>query len=169
MKAKAAAGQDVSSELLEGAALVETCVRLNPEPAAGRHAEARPGTGRLADADRSRALAVAGVLRGTLPMDARVLAASDPELRRLMDQCPDRRLAASPELRTRMGDAGYRIVAERFSMEAHVRQIEEIYDEELSRVGALAPLRNGNGSSSARGGTSSGRPRERASLEVPPV
>jgi glycosyltransferase involved in cell wall biosynthesis len=79
------------------------------------------------------------------------------------------RLAASPELRTHMGDAGYRIVAERFSMEAHVRQIEEIYDEELSRVGALAPLRNGNGSSSARGGASSGRPRERASLEVPPV
>ena len=66
-----------------------------------------------------------------------------------------------------MGDAGYRIVAERFSMEAHVRQIEEIYDEELSRVGALAPLRNGNGSGSQD--RSSSRPQERAALEVPPV
>src|SRR4029078_12838725 len=51
------------------------------------------------------------------------------------------RLSTSPALRARIGEAGYRIVAERFSMEAHVRQVEAIYDEELSRTGALAPIR----------------------------
>jgi glycosyltransferase involved in cell wall biosynthesis len=76
------------------------------------------------------------------------------------------RLAASGSLRARMGDAGYRIVQERFSMEAHVRQIEEIYDEELQRAGALAALGNGGSESSRK---SVGRPRERAALEVPPV
>jgi glycosyltransferase involved in cell wall biosynthesis len=77
------------------------------------------------------------------------------------------RLAASPALRARMGEAGYRIVAERFSMEAHVRQVEALYDEELARVGALASLRNGR--SGRRSGSSAPRPRGRATLEVPPV
>ncbi|HET7520626.1 MAG TPA: glycosyltransferase family 4 protein, partial [Candidatus Limnocylindria bacterium] len=75
------------------------------------------------------------------------------------------RLAASPALRSRMGDAGYRIVADRFSMEAHVRQVEALYDEELARAGALAALRNGGSS----GRSSAPRPRGRATLEVPPV
>lgn len=81
------------------------------------------------------------------------------------------RLASSPALRSRMGESGYRIVAERFSMEAHVRQIEAVYDEELSRTGALTAIRNGadgsGGSSSPR--RTSSRPRGRAALEVPPV
>jgi hypothetical protein len=64
-----------------------------------------------------------------------------------------------------MGDAGYRIVADRFSMDAHVRQVEAIYEEELARAGALAPLRNGSGAERASGR----RPRERAALEVPPI
>jgi glycosyltransferase involved in cell wall biosynthesis len=74
------------------------------------------------------------------------------------------RLATSPALRARMGDAGYRIVAERFSMEAHVRRIEAIYDEELARAGALAT----SGSGPAAHPTER-RPRERAALEVPPL
>jgi glycosyltransferase involved in cell wall biosynthesis len=74
------------------------------------------------------------------------------------------RLATSPALRARMGDAGYRIVAERFSMEAHVRRIEAIYDEELARAGALAT----SGSGLAAHPTER-RPRERAALEVPPL
>jgi len=74
------------------------------------------------------------------------------------------RLATSPALRARMGDAGYRIVAERFSMEAHVRRIEAIYDEELARAGALTAS-----SSRAEKRLSALRPGERAALEVPPV
>jgi glycosyltransferase involved in cell wall biosynthesis len=74
------------------------------------------------------------------------------------------RLATSPALRARMGEAGYRIVAERFSMEAHVRRIEAIYDEELARAGALAT--SGSASPARR---AEGRPRERAALEVPPI
>jgi glycosyltransferase involved in cell wall biosynthesis len=77
------------------------------------------------------------------------------------------RLVSSPELRARMGEAGYRIVADRFSMEAHVRRIEAIYDEELQRAGALASLRSG--ASSDGNGQSTSRPRGRAALEVPPV
>jgi glycosyltransferase involved in cell wall biosynthesis len=77
------------------------------------------------------------------------------------------RLAASEPMRARMGDAGRRIVEERFSMEAHVRAIQAIYDEELSRAGALATLRNGDGPPSSA--SSATRPRGRAALEVPPL
>jgi starch synthase (maltosyl-transferring) len=72
--AKAEAGQDVSSELLEGAAIVEG--------AAGR-----PET--VAD-ENLRLLEIADKLRGTLPQRARVAAARDPELEALMDARPDR-------------------------------------------------------------------------------
>jgi glycosyltransferase involved in cell wall biosynthesis len=74
------------------------------------------------------------------------------------------RLATSPALRARMGDAGYRIVAERFSMEAHVRRIEAIYDEELARVGALATPGSGSPALPAER-----QPRGRGAVEVPPV
>jgi len=40
-----------------------------------------------------------------------------------------RRLLADPGLRTRMGDAGYRRVAERFSADAMCRRVLELYDE----------------------------------------
>ena len=68
--AKAEAGQDVSSELLEGAELVEK--------AAGRP----KGSPRLSE--------IAQKLRSDLPQRARVAAARDPELRALMDARPDR-------------------------------------------------------------------------------
>jgi len=65
--AKADAGQDVASELLEGAGLVREA-----------------GLGDRAD-----------VLGGSQSQAARVAAARDPELRRLMDERPDRHTASS--------------------------------------------------------------------------
>ncbi|MEP7082326.1 MAG: glycosyltransferase family 4 protein, partial [Chloroflexota bacterium] len=41
------------------------------------------------------------------------------------------RLLTDPDLRRRLGEAGYRTVAERFSIDAQVRRIEALYDEEL--------------------------------------
>jgi glycosyltransferase involved in cell wall biosynthesis len=49
------------------------------------------------------------------------------------------RLLVDARLRTRMGEAGYRTVAERFSIDAQVRRIEAVYDEELARAGVLLP------------------------------
>jgi glycosyltransferase involved in cell wall biosynthesis len=78
------------------------------------------------------------------------------------------RLARSPSLRQRMGDAGYEIVAERFSIDAQVRRIEALYDEELQRAGALAALGGRNGT--APDATTPGPPRgPRAALEAPPL
>jgi glycosyltransferase involved in cell wall biosynthesis len=78
-------------------------------------------------------------------------------------------LARSRSRRAQMGAAGYRIVAERFSMDAHVRRVEALYDEELQRAGALAVLRRGVGDDGNGDGRSPARPRGRAALEVPPV
>jgi glycosyltransferase involved in cell wall biosynthesis len=44
-------------------------------------------------------------------------------------------LLADNALRERIGQAGYRTVAERYSIEAQVRRTEAIYDEELVRAG----------------------------------
>jgi glycosyltransferase involved in cell wall biosynthesis len=75
------------------------------------------------------------------------------------------RLATSAALRERLGEAGYATVAERFSIDAQVRRIEAIYDEELQRAGALAALR----SASQRPPTNGSAPRDRSALEVPPL
>jgi len=75
------------------------------------------------------------------------------------------RLALSPALRRELGEAGYRTVAERFSIDAQVRRIEEIYDEELQRAGALAARQ----AAASRPSTNGSRPRDRSALEVPPV
>jgi glycosyltransferase involved in cell wall biosynthesis len=66
-------------------------------------------------------------------------------------------LLRDPALRSRLGDAGYRTVAERFSIDAQVRRVQEVYDEELARAGVL--LGEGLG---VQG------PSERGALEVPP-
>jgi starch synthase (maltosyl-transferring) len=72
--AKAEAGQDVSSELLEGAELVQ-------------RAASRPGH----DAGQNlRLLEIADKLRSDLPQRARVSAAREAELKQLMDARPDR-------------------------------------------------------------------------------
>ncbi|HEY8179412.1 MAG TPA: glycosyltransferase, partial [Candidatus Limnocylindria bacterium] len=77
------------------------------------------------------------------------------------------RLARSPSLRQRLGDAGYEIVAEGFSIDAQVRRIEALYDEELQRAGALAALGGRNGT--APDAATPAPPRERAAIEVPPL
>jgi starch synthase (maltosyl-transferring) len=71
--AKAEAGQDVSSELLEGAELVQ-------------HAASRPGD----PGENLRLLEMADKLRRDLPQRARVFAARQPELKAMMDARPDR-------------------------------------------------------------------------------
>jgi glycosyltransferase involved in cell wall biosynthesis len=78
------------------------------------------------------------------------------------------RLARSPTLRSQMGEAGHAVVVDRFSIDAHVRQVEALYDEELRRAGALAALR-GSATDGDGVGVGGDRPRGRAALEVPPV
>src|SRR5258706_7152897 len=102
--AKAEAGQDVSSESLEGADLIQQAV--------GRHAvlpgPKGPGlrggdtdaVGRvLSDppADNLRLLEIADILRSDQPQASRVWAARDPSLRALMDARPDRRASTTYE------------------------------------------------------------------------
>lgn len=71
------------------------------------------------------------------------------------------RLLADPVLRRHLGDAGHRTVAERFSIDAQVRRVEAVYDEELVRAGFPGTARPE--------GKSAGPPGGRAALEVPPV
>ena len=68
------------------------------------------------------------------------------------------RLIRDPALRERIAEAGYRTVADRFSIDAQVRRTEAIYDEELARAGVLQGGR----------ATSAG-PEGRGALEMPPV
>ena len=74
------------------------------------------------------------------------------------------RLLRSPSLRRRLGEAGRVTVAERFSIEAQVRRIEALYDEELQRAGVRGIP--------SRAKPSAARPprstAERSALEVPP-
>jgi len=80
------------------------------------------------------------------------------------------RLAKSPSLRERMGEAGYRTVVERFSIDAMVRQVQEVYDEELIRAGVVAVT--GTSAIAEPGRTNENalaQPRTRAALEVPPL
>jgi starch synthase (maltosyl-transferring) len=78
--AKADAEQNVSSELLEGAELIQAAVgRLKPKREEGR----------LTDEDL-RLLQIADLLRSDAPQVARIWAAKDPNLRALMDARPDR-------------------------------------------------------------------------------
>lgn len=73
------------------------------------------------------------------------------------------RLASSDELRAQLGAAGRRTVAERFSIDAMVRRVEDLYLEELARAG----VRGEEVVATPRGAAS--RPRDRAALEVPPL
>ncbi len=71
-------------------------------------------------------------------------------------------LLADPALRARIGRAGYETVAERFSIDAQVRRIEEVYDEELARAGVV-------GVRGSAGRLPDARPLQRGALELPPV
>jgi len=72
------------------------------------------------------------------------------------------RLAKSPSLRLRVGEAGYQPVVERFSIDAMVRLVQEVYDEELTRSGVVAVSSDGGSTAPAHPGT-------RAALEIPPL
>ncbi len=69
------------------------------------------------------------------------------------------RLLADAQLRRRIGEAGYRTVAERYSIDAQVRRIEAVYDEELARAGVLLGSSVGTRAPAT----------DRGALEVPPV
>jgi glycosyltransferase involved in cell wall biosynthesis len=69
-------------------------------------------------------------------------------------------------LARRLGEAGYRTVADRFSIEAQVRRIEAVYAEELVRAGVTAAA---GAVASAAPPTEAPEAPERAALEVPPV
>jgi starch synthase (maltosyl-transferring) len=74
LTAKADAGQDVSSELLEGAELVQDAAAALSQP----HDE------------NDRLLEIADILRSARPQAERLAAAREPRLRALMDSRPDR-------------------------------------------------------------------------------
>ena len=77
--AKADAGQDVASELLEGAELVHAAAMRDPGE------------------DGMRLLEIADVLRSNAAQVARVWTAKDPSLRALMDARPDRTISTTYE------------------------------------------------------------------------
>jgi len=80
------------------------------------------------------------------------------------------RLAKSPSLRERIGEAGYQTVVERFSIDAMVRQVQDVYDEELVRAGVAAVSGTSSLTEPARtDGDTPAQPRARAALEVPPL
>ena len=72
-------------------------------------------------------------------------------------------LLADAARRERIGEAGYRTVAERFSIDAQVKRIEVVYDEELARAGVSGALRRPEPVGAAR------RPAQRGALEFPPT
>ena len=97
--AKADAGQDVSSELLEGAELIQAAALPGPKaPASADHDSTRVGRV-LSDppSDSLRLLEVADILRSDRPQVSRVWTARDPSLRALMDARPDRRASTTYE------------------------------------------------------------------------
>jgi glycosyltransferase involved in cell wall biosynthesis len=81
------------------------------------------------------------------PGDSAALAAAIVELLR------------DPSLARRLGEAGRRTVEERFSIDAQVRRIQAVYDEELARAGVLVGVAD----------IAEGRPLDRGALELPPV
>jgi phosphatidyl-myo-inositol alpha-mannosyltransferase len=68
-------------------------------------------------------------------------------------------LLRHPDLGRRLGEAGRRTVENRFSIDAQVRRIQAVYDEELARAGVQV----------SRTGASMAGPRERGALELPPI
>jgi glycosyltransferase involved in cell wall biosynthesis len=68
-------------------------------------------------------------------------------------------LLRSPGLRRLLGEAGYRTVVDRFSIDAQVRHIQDVYDEELARAGVLLDVE----------AAPVARPAGRGSLELPPA
>lgn len=79
-------------------------------------------------------------------------------------------LARDPEARGRYGAAGRRAVEERYSLQAMVRRVEAVYDEELVRAG-LAPVVRGPGAAALPRRLASSSPERRVppGRELPPA
>jgi len=93
--AKADAQQDVSSELLEGAELIQAAAgRLKVAPT---YTDVAAGFSRPNSDDDLRLLEIADVLRSEAAPVARVWAAKDSTVRALMDARPDRRASTTYE------------------------------------------------------------------------
>jgi len=73
-------------------------------------------------------------------------------------------LLVDPLLRQRIGEAGYRTVVERFSIDAQVKRIEVLYDEELARAGVIGGFQRAEPAPVA-----AARPSQRGALELPPL
>jgi starch synthase (maltosyl-transferring) len=93
--AKAEAGQDVDSELLEGADFIQDAVvRLKPDTTS---IAVGSGFSRMTTDDDHRLLEIADVLRSGRPQLDRVAAARDPQLSGLMNARPDRHASTSSD------------------------------------------------------------------------
>jgi glycosyltransferase involved in cell wall biosynthesis len=80
------------------------------------------------------------------------------------------RLASDPGLRERLGMAGWATVRDRFSIDAQLKRIEALYEAELVRSGAAAPLGSARQRSGEEPASVAGwAPAERGTLEIPPV
>ena len=93
LAAKADAGQDVASELVEGAGIVQraAAVRLKPDTTYAQDDDGKNvASGFSRTEDDVRLLEIADLLRSGAPQEARVAAARDPQLRALMARRPDR-------------------------------------------------------------------------------
>jgi glycosyltransferase involved in cell wall biosynthesis len=75
------------------------------------------------------------------------------------------RLARSPALRRSLGEAGRATVAARFSLDAMVRSIEAVYDEELNRAGVISAA----ASRDIRVAVGAPERAKLPTLEIPPV
>ena len=96
LMAKHEAGQDVSSELLEGAQLAEEAsVRLKPDSTNAEPKAVESGFSRTED--NHRLLEIADILRSGRPQGERVAAARDAQFRALMEARPDRSVSTTNE------------------------------------------------------------------------
>ena len=88
--AKFEAGQDVSSELLEGAELVQRAAGREYVGASFSRSDDRPD-------ENLKLLEIADMLRSSVPQEARVAAARDPQLAAHMEKRPDRSTSTTYE------------------------------------------------------------------------
>ena len=71
-------------------------------------------------------------------------------------------LLTSPALRERIGESGFRTVRDRFSIDAQVKRIEVVYDEELARSGVVGGIQRPEPVAATS-------PTQRGALELPPL
>jgi starch synthase (maltosyl-transferring) len=102
LNAKLAAGQDVLSELLEGADLIERAVHVRLKPDITYEKDPVVVSGFRRTEHNLRLLEFADLLRRDRPFEARIEAAQSAELRTLMDARPDRSASTEYDKRLRV-------------------------------------------------------------------